>query len=145
MPKWSKPFVEPFQYPRAHTASIGHVPDAADKVKKKARANDRKGTLLKIWRYLAVSRFHLILVMVMVILSSLFALMGPFLIGIIIDDYLMTNAYSGLYKILIGIGFVYMMYSLTIRLQTANRFVRLLHFKHSNAKLKGNPTEFPFS
>lgn len=69
-----KDICKPFQYPKLPI-------DKKEGAKKRAKAKDAKGTLKRIWSYLAERKGLLILVMLMVVISSIFGLLGPFVIG----------------------------------------------------------------
>ncbi|MBD2846908.1 ABC transporter ATP-binding protein [Paenibacillus sp. IB182496] len=62
----------------------------------KARAKDWRGTLRRLWSYLAVHKRLLTLVLVMVLLSSALGLLGPYLLGRAIDAYLVPREREGL-------------------------------------------------
>ena len=77
-----KVFEKPFGYDRVLTKEdVKRQP----KKKKGERANDWKYTLSRIWQIVDEQRFLLIMVLVMVVISSAAALVGPFIIGKIID------------------------------------------------------------
>lgn len=75
----------------------GHHGMFAQKVKPK----DAKKTMARLWRYLSVQKKKLLAVFVFVILSSLFSLAGPYLIGKAIDKYIMPKNFDGLFNIVI--------------------------------------------
>lgn len=79
------------------------------KKKKGPRANDWKKTLLRIWKIVDEQRFLLIAVLLMVVVSSILSLLGPYLIGYMIDHYIVDGQFEGLgrmFAILIGIYIV---------------------------------------
>nr|WP_318281149.1 ABC transporter ATP-binding protein [Paenibacillus bovis] len=86
--------------------------------KKVTYAKNWKKTLFRIWKYLDVHRGKLILVLSMVMVSSGLGLLGPFLIGKTVDNYIATNYGNSLIVILIFIGAVYLCFSLTSFLQS---------------------------
>ncbi|WP_211746654.1 ABC transporter ATP-binding protein [Paenibacillus sp. Marseille-Q4541] len=65
----------------------------------KVRAKNTGATIRRVWNYLNRQRSALLMVYVFTILSSLIALMGPYLIGVTIDDYIVPRNYEGLIKI----------------------------------------------
>ncbi|WBL15573.1 MULTISPECIES: ABC transporter ATP-binding protein [Sutcliffiella] len=81
------------------------------------KAKDMFGTLKRIWQYLAVKKGILILVFLMVIVSSALGLLGPFLVGMAIDDYIVEQQLGGFIPVLIGLVFIYIFYSLSMWLQ----------------------------
>lgn len=111
-----KELMEPFQYPRQNEAqAIGSPSSAKPKLKPKAR--NWTNTLRRIWAYLAHSRAKLVLVFIMVILTSGLALLGPFLIGSILDNHIIARNSSGLTLMLIGLAAVFILHSVTSYLQ----------------------------
>ncbi|WP_308637126.1 ABC transporter ATP-binding protein [Paenibacillus silvisoli] len=68
------------------------------------RSKDAKGTLRRIWGYLKLQRRSLATVIACTVLTSIFALLGPYLIGKIIDDHIIPQHYDGL----IRMGFILM-------------------------------------
>lgn len=85
--------------------------------KKKERAGDWKATLLRIWHFMDEQRKYLIGVLLLVFASSLLALAGPFMIGRIIDNYIVPLSFEGLSKPLIGLLCIYFAFSVTSYLQ----------------------------
>ncbi|MEA0553842.1 ABC transporter ATP-binding protein [Lysinibacillus irui] len=77
--------------------------------KKGPRASDWKSTLLRLWKIVDEQRALLIVVLLLVMISSVLALAGPYLIGQMIDHYVMHGKLSGLGK---GIGFLIGIYAL---------------------------------
>ena len=81
--------------------------------KKKKRARDTKGTLLNIWKLIDEKRIQLIVVILMIICSSILSLVGPFLIGHIIDTKIIPKELNGLPQYIILLAIVYIMLSVT--------------------------------
>lgn len=71
----------------------------------------------RIWSYLSAHRKLLLLVLLMVVASSVFGLMGPFLVGRGIDNYLAAKSTDGFILLLIGLAAVYLLNSLSLWLQ----------------------------
>ncbi|MGG3574548.1 ABC transporter ATP-binding protein [Bacillus gobiensis] len=86
-------------------------------VKRASKAKDWQGTLKRIWSYLAKEKTKLFLVFSMVILSSALSLLGPFLIGVTIDEYIVKNKTNGLLLILAALFVIYIIYSASLWLQ----------------------------
>lgn len=84
---------------------------------KKSRAKNMRRTLKRIGGYLAHEKGKLFLVILMVIASSAFSLLGPFMIGMAIDNFIVTKESSGLVWLLVGLIFVYIFHSLAVFLQ----------------------------
>lgn len=62
----------------------------------KARPKQAGATLRRLWDYLRAQRAALLLVVVLTALHAGIALIGPYLIAIAIDDYIMPQRYEGL-------------------------------------------------
>ena len=84
---------------------------------KNDKAKDAKGTLRRLWNYLSEMKVILYLVILMVIISSAASLMGPFLVGKAIDEYIVTKTSSGLAGLVIGLIAVYIFHSLSVWFQ----------------------------
>ncbi|MEY9974193.1 ATP-binding cassette subfamily B multidrug efflux pump [Lysinibacillus sp. RC46] len=96
-------FQKPFGYEPILTKD-----DVKQVVKKKKgpRATDWKSTLLRLWKIVDEQRVLLIIVLLLVLASSIFSLLGPYLIGKMIDMYVTHGELAGLEKgimLLIGI------------------------------------------
>lgn len=112
-----KALLDPFLHPRpALEISEGKV-GLASGGKAKPKAKDWSGTLKQIWKYLAKRKVKLGFVLFMVVLSSLLALLGPYLIGVAVDEYLGGTDRGSWGIFLIGLALVYVLYSLTSWLQ----------------------------
>ncbi|MEK3886787.1 ABC transporter ATP-binding protein [Bacillus sp. FSL K6-3431] len=81
------------------------------------KAKNWKNTLLRMWKYLDVHRGQLILVLTMVLISSGLGLLGPYLIGRTVDEYIAKNQGNTLVIILLTIAAVYLCFSLFSFLQ----------------------------
>lgn len=89
--------------------------------KTEQKSNSAKGiapTVKRIWAYLADQRSLLILVLMMVVASSALGLLGPFLIGWGIDEYFATESTDGFIWLLVGLGVVYALHSISLWLQS---------------------------
>ncbi|WP_088103238.1 ABC transporter ATP-binding protein [Halalkalibacter urbisdiaboli] len=103
--------LRPFQYEKIE------LPKNNETTKGNSKTKDWAGTLRRLWGYLAAYQRKLLFVVLLVILSSALGLLGPFLIGIAIDRYLVTLDGQGLIYWLIGLLVVYILYSVTLWLQ----------------------------
>ncbi|WP_039076236.1 ABC transporter ATP-binding protein [Bacillus sp. MSP13] len=101
---------KPFQYPKLPI-------DKNENAKKRAKAKDAKGTLKRIWSYLAERKGLLILVMLMVVISAIFGLLGPFVIGKAIDHFIVGKTVSGLTPVLLLLLSIYVIQSLSLWFQ----------------------------
>ncbi|MGE7602748.1 ABC transporter ATP-binding protein [Peribacillus sp. NPDC097675] len=81
------------------------------------RPSNSKGTVKRILPYLTANRSLLIVVLLMVLVSSVLGLLGPFLVGMAIDDYIVQKDSDGLVHLLYGLLAVYVFYSLSMWLQ----------------------------
>ena len=81
------------------------------------RAKDIRGTLLRIWDYLKRQRAALVVTVLLVIASSGLALLGPYLMGLAIDRYIMRGDLSGLARVALMMIGVYAVTSLTAWLE----------------------------
>ncbi len=66
----------------------------------KERAKDIRGTLLRLWDYLKQQGWALVLIFVLVAISSTLRLLGPYLMGKAIDNYILKNDMPGLARLL---------------------------------------------
>lgn len=103
-------WTEPFQHPKIP------LEGAAEKQQKK-RAADWQGTLKRIWSYLLNHRAMLGVVVLMISLSSLFALAGPLIVGLSIDTFLVEGNTTMVLYVLAALGIIYLLHSLTVFLQ----------------------------
>ncbi|MFI8684249.1 ABC transporter ATP-binding protein [Rossellomorea sp. NPDC077527] len=87
------------------------------KLGKNDKARDAKGTLRRLWSYLSRMKMFLYLVILMVFISSAASLLGPFLVGKAIDEYIVTKEATGLIRLVIGLITVYILHSLSIWFQ----------------------------
>ncbi|WP_100398060.1 ABC transporter ATP-binding protein [Bacillus sp. FJAT-44742] len=104
---------EPFSYEKR---ALSHGNKNA-LVKKRPQADNWKDTLKRIWLYLSYRKGKLFFVLFLVLLSSAFALLGPFMIGMAIDNYVVTGDLGALRSFLLGLVFVYLIHSGSLLLQ----------------------------
>lgn len=90
---------------------------ASGKKKKGPRASDWKSTLRRLWRIVDEQRWLLIVVLAMVIITSMLSLTGPFLVGQIIDHYIVPGETAGLKNIILLLVGVYTLLALSMYLQ----------------------------
>lgn len=110
-----KHVLTPFQYKRMIKRE--DIKGHAQLKGKKQRVSNWSKTLRRIWSYISVHKGALCLVIFMVIASTALSLLGPFLIGIAIDKYIVTKNEAGLFHLLIQLLGVYIGYSLTMFFQ----------------------------
>ena len=99
----------PFQYEKIPLENIA--------IDNKKKAKNMGNTLKRLWNYLTAEKGKLFLVILMVTLSSGLSLLGPFMVGMAIDDYIVTGQAGGLGMLLVGLMIVYLFHSLSIFLQ----------------------------
>ncbi|MFB4168339.1 ABC transporter ATP-binding protein [Virgibacillus sp. JSM 102003] len=104
-----KAIKRPFQYKKIPLENIQHD--------KKDKARNTSGTIKRIWSYLAREKAMLALVIFMVLISSGLSLLGPFMVGMAIDDYIVTQEAAGLGMLLIWLVIIYLFHSVSIFLQ----------------------------
>ena len=85
--------------------------------KKRDKATNMGATLKRIWQYVDEQRFLLLVVLAMVVLSSALQLLGPYLIGRLIDDYIVPKELKGILTILVVLAISYILLSVALFLQ----------------------------
>lgn len=81
------------------------------------RPKNRQGTLLRLWSYLRRQKWALLLVVLLVIASSGFNLLGPYLLGKAIDDFILKSDLTGLARTVLLMALVYLSGAATTWLQ----------------------------
>ena len=84
----------------------------------KEQAKDTRRTLLRIWGYLKHQKWALIGTVVLVAVNSGLGLMGPYLMGKAIDQFILENDIPGLARTALLMIGIYLLTSFTIWLQT---------------------------
>ncbi|WP_090750614.1 ABC transporter ATP-binding protein [Mesobacillus persicus] len=82
------------------------------------KAKDPKGTVKRIWRYMEKQKAPLIASILFVLISTLLSLAAPYLIGMIIDEYIIPKDVDGTIRFLFVLGAVYIAAALFTWLQT---------------------------
>ncbi|MGE5702001.1 MAG: ABC transporter ATP-binding protein [Clostridia bacterium] len=85
--------------------------------KKTQRPKSPWKTMVKIWRYLAKHRRLLVLVFLMVLLYSVLVLLGPYFVGVAIDQYLSDVSSKGLITLLVLLAAIYVLHSVSLWMQ----------------------------
>ena len=88
------------------------IKNTTGKKKKGERAQNWTYTLKRIFDFVAEQKMLLFIVLLLVVLSSAFALIGPFIIGRLIDQFIDGSSLSQLSYWLYGLAVVYLLYSL---------------------------------
>ncbi|PNQ84740.1 ABC transporter ATP-binding protein [Paenibacillus polymyxa] len=110
-----KELIEPFRQPTPESGVLRNP--AGTEGRSKAKAKNWSGTVGRIWAYLARRKAKLMLVLFMVLLSSGLSLLGPYLVGVAVDDFLEGPGGCTWIYFLIGLAAVYLLNSLTSWLQ----------------------------
>ncbi|WP_062110815.1 ABC transporter ATP-binding protein [Bacillus niameyensis] len=72
------------------------------------KAKDAKGTIKRIWRYMEKQKAALIASIVFVIVTTLLGLLVPYMLGIIVDDYIIPKDISGTLRLLGVLAAIYL-------------------------------------
>jgi ATP-binding cassette, subfamily B, multidrug efflux pump len=108
-----KELTKPFKYEKIITKD----PVTNKSTKKRPKAKNFSQTLRRIWKILSYEKGLLFTVLFLVFLSSALGLLGPYLIGYAIDEYIVENRQNGFLFILVSLTAVYILYSLSMWLQ----------------------------
>jgi len=73
------------------------------------KAKDARGALRRLLGYLSEYRVHLVAVALLTVVSTLLSLVGPYLIGVAIDNFIMVGDRTGLIKIAAVLTGTYLM------------------------------------
>lgn len=106
-----------FQHPFGYERILKKEDLGSGRKQKGARAADWKYTLTRIWQIVDEQRALLVLVFMMVLVSSVLSLTGPFLVGRIIDHYIVPGKYNGMITIILILVGVYCVLSISLFLQ----------------------------
>jgi ATP-binding cassette subfamily B protein len=63
------------------------------------KARNPRDALMRLLRYLRPFRLRLSVVVILIVISTLLSLIGPFLIGVAIDQFIATHDIAGLLRI----------------------------------------------
>lgn len=107
-----KQLKQPFQYEKIQLDEISQGTST-----KENKSKNTAHTVKRIWSYLSKSRLKLSLVILMVIISSGLSLLGPYMIGRAIDNYIELKLSSGLQSLLIWLIIIFLFHSVAIFLQ----------------------------
>lgn len=94
-----------------HHAPILTKEDLTAYKKKKSRANQWQYTLKRIWKLMDEQKWLLMLVIFLVMITSILSLIGPYMIGQIIDQHIVTQQFKGLYQQLMLLVVIYIFLS----------------------------------
>ncbi|WP_431030557.1 ABC transporter ATP-binding protein [Lysinibacillus sp. LZ02] len=111
------------------------------------KPKNQKQTLLRIWSYLRQQKLGMLLATFLVIIGSLLGLIGPYLVGVITDEYILKLDVSGAIRMSIMLATIYTVYSLFTWLQfyvmirVSQKTIRQLR-QQLFAKLQNLPLSF---
>ncbi|MEH7345731.1 ABC transporter ATP-binding protein [Bacillus sp. JJ1532] len=105
----------PFQYKK--NTSLNEKLHEKARGKQKTTSRNYKQTIKRIWQFLSYNKGLLFLVLLMVLISSFLGLLGPFLVGMAIDKYIVTKSSDGFITLLFGLAGIYAVYSLSLWFQ----------------------------
>lgn len=86
--------------------------------KKVEKVSDWKGVLSRLWKLVDEQRFLLIVVLLLVVVSSALSLLGPYLVGRIIDEHITVSVFEGLARVIGILIVVYIFLSISMYLQS---------------------------
>ncbi|NME95832.1 ABC transporter ATP-binding protein [Clostridium cochlearium] len=83
------------------------------------KAKDTKGTVKRIWQYLKKeNKKALWTVVLLVLITSVLGVLGPYFIGVAIDDYISVKDVPGAIKIILILAIIYVLTAIFTWLQT---------------------------
>lgn len=100
---------QPFQYEK--------IPLDDVQITDEKRPKNTWQTIQRITTYLLKDKWQLLLVIIMIIASASLGLLGPYLIGMAIDDYIVTKQSAGLLTLIIWLVLIFIGHSTAIFLQ----------------------------
>ncbi|MEK4495448.1 ABC transporter ATP-binding protein [Ureibacillus sp. FSL W8-0352] len=83
-----------------------------------AKPKNQKETLKRIWSYLKLQRLGIVSVILLVFITSILSILGPLLIGIIIDEYILPLDIEGTIRMGILLAAIFIVSSILTWLQT---------------------------
>ncbi|MEK4439973.1 ABC transporter ATP-binding protein [Niallia sp. FSL K6-0077] len=107
-----KELTDPFRYPKPKLKPDPTV------VKKGKKPKNMGKTLYRLWSYLAQKKGLLFLVLVMVAMSCALGLLGPYVLGMSIDRFIVNRNLDGFTGMLIALGVIYFFHSVALFLQS---------------------------
>lgn len=108
---------EPFQYKKINLRHAASADLTITGRQKGERTKNWWATILRIWSYLSNRKGKLFLVLSLVVISSVLALLGPYLVGTGIDNFIVEQDKDGLISLIILLIVIYIFLSLSTFLQ----------------------------
>ncbi|KMK75059.1 ABC transporter ATP-binding protein [Alkalihalobacillus pseudalcaliphilus] len=123
-----KKLKEPFQYERIdfrrnkknseeHESSTAPPPKHQAAYSGKPKVQNGYQTIKRVWSYLATYKIQIIFILLLVVISSALALIGPYIVGKSVDFYLVNRETNFFVQILIILAIIYLLHSLALWLQ----------------------------
>lgn len=81
-----------------------------------AKAKDFRGTIRRLWRYLAAHQWMLILIMMMILVHVASGLLGPYVLGLTLDNLIYEHG-DGIQTFIVMLGVIYAVMSISSFLQ----------------------------
>lgn len=109
-----KQIKDPFTYSRKKLGAMyEEYAPRADRPK----VQNWRQTLKRLWAYLTVKKWKIVVIIIMIALSSALALLGPLLVGIGIDRFIVSQDASVVGVFLLTLAVVYILHSVTVLIQ----------------------------
>lgn len=81
------------------------------------KAKNTTGTIRRIWSYLSREKLKLSLVILMVVVSSALSLLGPYMIGMAIDNFIEKKLSDGIELFLVALILIFLFHSISVFMQ----------------------------
>ncbi|MDZ3952318.1 ABC transporter ATP-binding protein [Bacillus thuringiensis] len=89
---------------------------------KAKKAKHTKGTIMRVWNYIGYQKIALMFVILLVCMTTLLGLLGPYLIGVIIDEYIVPKDINGTVRMCI---LLICIYGITVFLTWLQTFIMI--------------------
>ncbi|SCM94714.1 Uncharacterized protein BWINRASL_02311 [Bacillus mycoides] len=89
---------------------------------KKGEAKNTKGTIMRVWNYMGYQKVSLMFVIILVFITTLLGLLGPYYMGVIIDEYIVPKDLSGTARMCM---LLILIYGITVLLTWLQTFVMI--------------------
>lgn len=96
----------------------------------KIEIKDRTGTAKRLWGYLRYQKLRLNIAVILIVFSSALQVVGPYLMGRAIDDYIIPRDMSGLLRIITLMSGIYLLSSVLTYFQARLMATVALHTVH---------------
>lgn len=106
-----------FARPFGHEPLINREDIGRNRKSNKNKADNMGHTLKRIWQFMRGERRRLYFIISLVVVTSLLSIVGPFLVGRIVDFHFIPREFNGLFRILMILLASYVLLSLTTYVQ----------------------------